>query len=261
MSFHVVVPARYGATRLPGKPLRLIAGEPMIVHAWRRAVESGADSVTVAADDQRICDVIQEQGGRAVMTRTDHVSGTDRLAEVVERDGLSANSVVVNLQGDEPLMDPALVATVASALARAPGADLATLATPIATGRELFDPNVVKVIIDRNGLARYFSRAPIPWVRGLFGGCSIDEPPAELPAGTPFLRHLGLYAYRVSALRALCAEPPVAVERAESLEQLRALDMGMAIHVTAIGRTPGHGVDTEADLARVEHELARRGGS
>lgn len=251
MSFHVIVPARYGATRLPGKPLRLLAGEPMIVHTWRRALASGAASVTVAADDPRIVDAVKGAGGQALLTRPDHPSGTDRVHEVVVTNGLAGDQVVVNLQGDEPLMSPELVAAVAGALRAGADASVATAATPIDSVDELFNPNVVKVVFDRAGLAHYFSRAPIPWVRGLFDGGK----PEHLPPEPSFWRHLGLYAYRVDALRTLCAHPTVAYERAESLEQLRALDLGLRIHVTTTDQAPGPGVDTEADAERVDSIL------
>jgi 3-deoxy-manno-octulosonate cytidylyltransferase (CMP-KDO synthetase) len=247
--FHVVIPSRYGATRLPGKPLRLIAGKPMIAHVLERGREAGAASVTVATDDERIVKVVEEHGGVAMMTRADHVSGTDRLHEVATAKGWSDDTIVVNLQGDEPGM-PGSAARLAASLLEDPRAGIATLATPIRAPQELFDPNTVKVVLDDAGFARYFSRAPIPWVRGAF-----DVVPAALPEGVPFLRHLGLYAYRVGVLRRLCAAPPAAIERAESLEQLRALALGVAILVGILDSPPSHGVDSEADLARIQDEL------
>jgi 3-deoxy-manno-octulosonate cytidylyltransferase (CMP-KDO synthetase) len=239
---------------LPGKPLRLIAGRPMIEHVWRRATEAGADEVLVATDDDGIRDVVEHFGGHAVMTSPDHPSGTDRLAEVAAQLGWPDDAVVVNLQGDEPCMDPAAVRRVA-ALLDEPDAGMATLATPIREPADLFDPAVVKVVIDAAGNARWFSRAPIPWVRGHFAPGS--GPPAALPPGMPFLRHLGLYAYRVGILRQLCATPPQPYETAEALEQLRALVIGVLIRIAVLDNDPGHGVDTEADLARAERELAR----
>jgi len=253
-AFHVVIPARYGSTRLPGKPLREIAGRPMIAHVWDRAVEAGASLVLVATDDERIRAVVEGFGGRAVMTSPDHPSGTDRLAEVAEREGWSEDTVVVNLQGDEPAMPGRAVRLVATALREHAEAGIATLATPIHDATTLFDPNVVKVVVDDAGRAGYFSRAPIPWVRGVFDG----GPPAALPPDVPFLRHLGLYAYRVGVLRRLCRETPSPLERAESLEQLRALARGVAIVVRILDNAPSHGVDSEADLARIQHELAGR---
>lgn len=256
MTFKVVIPARIGSTRLPGKPLRLIAGRPMIEHVWQRATESGAAEVLVATDDDQIRAAVERFGGRALMTSPDHPSGTDRLAEVVARLGWPDDAIVVNLQGDEPCMDPAAVRRVADLLSEGQGG-MATLATPIHDPAELFDPAVVKVVVDAAGLARWFSRAPIPWVRGHFAPGA--APPAGLPPEIPFLRHLGLYAYRAGILRQLCALPVQPYERAECLEQLRALIMGIPIHIAILDKAPGHGVDTEADLARAEAVLSRRG--
>jgi 3-deoxy-manno-octulosonate cytidylyltransferase (CMP-KDO synthetase) len=253
-SFRVVIPARYGATRLPGKPLRQLLGRPLVVHAALRGLESGADEVVVAADDERICAAVEGSGARAVLTSPDHASGTDRIAEVALAADWADDDIVVNVQGDEPAVDPKLVRRVAAALSENAVASMSTAATPIREPDELFDPNVVKVVIGDTGLARYFSRAPIPWVRGAF---ELGRAPDRLPPGVPFLRHIGLYGYRVGALRRICAEPPRASERAESLEQLRALSLGIDIHVTVVTGYAGHGVDTESDLARAEAALAR----
>jgi 3-deoxy-manno-octulosonate cytidylyltransferase (CMP-KDO synthetase) len=205
--FHLVIPARYGASRLPGKPLRMLQGRPMIEHVWRRGVESGAASVLVATDDERVQAAVLGFGGDAWMTSPEHASGTDRLAEVAERAGWPDDALVVNLQGDEPCMPAAAIRRVANLLAEPidASAGMATCATPILTPEELFDPAVVKVVVDDRGLARWFSRAPMPWVRGWFVA---GTRPAALPPGVPFLRHLGLYAYRVHVLRHLCAMPP-----------------------------------------------------
>ncbi len=280
LPFHVVIPSRFGATRLPGKPLRLIAGVPMIEHVHRRALAAGALSVTVATDDERIRRAVEGFGGVAVMTAPEHASGTDRLAEVARREGWPSDAIVVNLQGDEPCMDPAAIAAVAALLGPPVGAaprepvagdpverdpavgapargDIATLATPLRAPEELFSPDVVKVIVGDDGLARWFTRAPVPWVRGQFDVAS--GPPATLPEGVPFLRHLGLYAYRVGVLLRLCSAPVHPHERAESLEQLRGLAMGYAIRVGVLDDAPGQGVDTEADLARAEVILAAAG--
>jgi 3-deoxy-manno-octulosonate cytidylyltransferase (CMP-KDO synthetase) len=246
---HVVIPARYGATRLPGKPLRAIAGRPMIEHVVRRATESGAASVVVATDDERIVAAVEGFGGRAVMTSKEHASGTDRVAEAVA--ALAGDAVVVNVQGDEPCIDPAAIRRAASLVED--GGEMATLATPIVDPEELFTTSVVKVVVDGRGVARWFSRAPLPWVRGLFEAGR----PEELPAGIPFLRHLGLYAYRADVVRRLSAAPPDRYELAESLEQLRALALGIEIRI-AIVDAPGVGVDTEADLARAEALLGAR---
>jgi len=248
MAFHVVIPARYGATRLPGKPLRSIAGRPMIEHVHERAVEAGAASVVVATDDVRVMEAVEAFGGVAALTRADHASGTDRVAEVAARQGWPPGEVVVNLQGDEPRMPSAAITAVAELLQRR-DTDMATLATPIDDPDELFSPHVVKVIVDDRDGARWFSRAPIPWVRDAFAP---GEVPEVLPAGVPFLRHLGLYAYRVEALRRITALSSHLHEEAERLEQLRALADGMSIAVHVLAERPGHGVDTPEDLARVD---------
>ncbi|MBI2897124.1 MAG: 3-deoxy-manno-octulosonate cytidylyltransferase [Deltaproteobacteria bacterium] len=257
-SFRVVIPSRYGATRLPGKPLRLLAGRPLIEHVWRRAVESAATTVIVATDDERVRAVVEGFGGVAWMTSPDLPSGTDRIAAVAARGGWADDEVVVNLQGDEPCMPPAAIRAVAMLLAGRPAdqAAIATCATPIREPAELFDPAVVKVVVDDAGLARWFSRAPIPWVRGRFEPGA--APPAELPEAVPFLRHLGLYAYRAGVLGRICAAPPHPHERAESLEQLRALCLGIGICVRVLEGPFGPGVDTEADLRSTEAFLARR---
>jgi 3-deoxy-manno-octulosonate cytidylyltransferase (CMP-KDO synthetase) len=246
--FVVVIPARMASTRLPGKPLLLIGGRPMIAHVLERARESGAAQVLVATDDASIVDAVTKVGGEAILTSSDHRSGTDRLAEVVAARELPADTIVVNLQGDEPLLDGALIARVAKSLHERPAFALATLATPIPTGAELFNPNVVKVVTDAAGRALYFSRAPIPWVRDAF---SADKIPTELPPDTPFLRHIGLYAYRAATLTRLAATAASPLELAESLEQLRALSIGLAIHVERVDAPPPAGVDTAEDLERV----------
>ena len=251
-TFKVVIPARYAATRLPGKPLAEIAGRPMIAHVWDRAVESGAAEILVACDDERIVGAVERFGGRAVLTSPEHASGTDRIAEVAAREGWPDDAMVVNLQGDEPALPGAAIREVAAALAAHRAAGIATVATPIREPAELFDPDVVKVVLDDLGFARWFSRAPLPWVRGAFE----RGPPAALPDGIPFLRHLGLYAYRVGVLRALCAAPPAPHESVERLEQLRALTRGVAIVVAVMDSVGSRGVDSPADLARIRNELA-----
>lgn len=245
--FKVVIPARYGSTRLPGKPLRLLAGRPMVEHVYRRARESGAAQVVIATDDARIETAARGFGAEVVLTSPDHPSGTDRLAEVVDRLGWVDDSVVVNVQGDEPLMPPALIRQVADNLAAHPEAAIATLGTPLDDAAEFFDPNVVKVVADRQGLALYFSRAPIPWDRdGFVRGRD------RLPPGIPHRRHLGLYAYRAAFLRAYRDLEPAPLERSEMLEQLRALWHGYRIHVADAVAQPGPGVDVETDAQRVE---------
>lgn len=243
MGFRVAIPARYAASRLPGKPLRLIHGRPMLEYVFRQAQASGADEVVVATDDERIREVAVGFGATVVMTSPDHASGTDRLAEVADQLGWSARQVVVNLQGDEPLMPPGLICQVAENLQRFPVAGIATVAVPIASREEVMDPNVVKVVCDGAGFALYFSRAAIPH-------CRDGLPPADTLAGL-YRRHLGLYAYRVEVLRRYPRLLPSPAEQRECLEQLRALHHGIAIHVQEAVEAPPAGVDTEADLIRV----------
>lgn len=245
VEFTVIIPARYGSVRFPGKPLAMLAGKPMIQHVHARALESGAAQVLIATDDERIAEVARNFGAKVVMTRADHPSGTDRLAEVVALRGLHDSDIVINLQGDEPLMRPALIHQVAAALAQRQEADIATLATPLYEWDDVFDPSLVKVIRNREGYALYFSRAPIPWDRDNFNVKS-----GRLTAG--YLRHLGIYAYRVSFLRRYPCLSEVEMERAESLEQLRALWHGARIYVGVANDVPGPGVDTPADLEQVE---------
>lgn len=250
MTFKVVIPARYASSRLPGKPLLELAGEPMLRHVHRRALESGADEVVIATDDARIREVAEGFGAEVCMTGADHQSGTDRIGEVAAQCGWADDTLVVNLQGDEPLMPPQLLRQVGADLAAFPEADVATLCTRIHTAAELFDPHAVKVVMDRAGYALYFSRAAIPWDRDAF---SISRD--ELAPGSEHFRHLGIYAYRAGFLRrygVLEACPP---ERMESLEQLRVMWHGGRIHVTEASVLPGPGVDTEADLERVRRHL------
>ncbi|MCU0767462.1 MAG: 3-deoxy-manno-octulosonate cytidylyltransferase [Gammaproteobacteria bacterium] len=247
--FNVVIPARYASTRLPGKPLADIAGKPMIWHVWERAVASGATRVVVATDDARVEAAARAFGADVLVTRADHRSGTDRIAEVAERLGWADDAIVVNLQGDEPTMPPALLRQVAADLAAHPDAAMATLGVPITGRDELFDPNVVKAVVDGRGWALYFSRAPIPWHRDSFPAARV------LPAGVDFVRHLGLYAYRVGFLRAFVAWPAAPLEQCESLEQLRALWHGARIRLGLACEAPGPGVDTPADLDAVRRSL------
>lgn len=242
--FKVVIPARYGSVRLPGKPLLEIAGKPMIRHVVERARASGAGEVVVATDDPRIVAACAAFGADALLTRTDHQSGSDRVAEVIARRGWSPETVVVNLQGDEPCMPPALIDQVAGALAGLPDLGMATLAYPIGDGETLFDPHVVKVVADAAGRALYFSRAPVPWHRDEFMGRR-----TVLPRSVAFLRHIGLYAYRAGFLARYVAWAPSPLELAESLEQLRVLWHGERIHVEVATQAPGPGVDTAQDLA------------
>lgn len=252
-SFGVIIPARYGATRLPGKPLREIAGKPMILHVCDNARESGARFVWVATDDPRIERVVAEAGVDVLLTSPEHRSGTDRLAEVVRRKELGPSEVVVNVQGDEPLLPSSLIRLAAEGLGTHPLASIATLAAPLRTKAEFDNPNIVKVVLNRLGFAEYFSRAALPFVRD-------PSPVAEGGLALPLeaLRHIGIYAYRVDALLQLAAQPPVMQEVCESLEQLRALWLGLAIHVGVVEQAPSHGVDTEDDLRRVSELLNQR---
>jgi 3-deoxy-manno-octulosonate cytidylyltransferase (CMP-KDO synthetase) len=248
--FRVVIPVRYGAVRLPGKPLIDIGGRPLIARVFERARASGADEVVVATDDGRIADACRAFGADVELTASDHASGSDRIAEVIERRGWGEDDIVVNLQGDEPCMPPLLVDQVAADLAAHPGAAVATLCAAIDDAAVLFDPHVVKVATDAEGFALYFSRAPIPWHRDEFLGSR-----SRLPAAVPFLRHIGLYAYRAGFLARFVAWPPSPLEQAEALEKLRALWHGQRIHVSLAAEMPGPGVDTPDDVARVKAHL------
>jgi 3-deoxy-manno-octulosonate cytidylyltransferase (CMP-KDO synthetase) len=254
-AYTIVIPARYASTRLPGKPLILLGGKPMIVRVCENAARTSAAHVCVATDDARIEKVVRDAGFTALLTSPNHASGTDRLAEVVEQLKLTPEHIVVNVQGDEPLLEPTLVERMALALHQHADAGIATLATPIHSPEELFDPNVVKVVRSKRGMALYFSRAPIPWARGKF---LPKELPSTLPEGVPYLRHVGLYAYRSGTITEIAKTAPPAFEQAESLEQLRAQYLGIGIHVTVVDEPPGHGVDTEEDVRRVEALLAKR---
>jgi 3-deoxy-manno-octulosonate cytidylyltransferase (CMP-KDO synthetase) len=246
--FIVAIPARYAASRLPGKPLRAIAGVPMVVRVARRALAAGARAVVVATDDARIADALAGEDLTICMTRADHASGTDRLAECARRLGWDARQIVVNLQGDEPFAPAAGIRAVAAALAAA-GTEMATLAAPIVDSETLFDPNAVKVVCDAAGRALYFSRAPIPWERDRFARDRLGAPSAAAR------RHIGIYAYRAGFLQTFAALPPGRLEMLEALEQLRVLEAG---HAIAVADTPvpfPPGVDTEDDLRRAEAHL------
>ncbi|MBB3101876.1 3-deoxy-manno-octulosonate cytidylyltransferase [Azomonas macrocytogenes] len=245
-AYTVVIPARYASSRLPGKPLLDIAGKPMIQHVWARACESGAERVVVATDDRRILDACMSFGAETLMTRSDHESGTDRLAEVAERLGLADDAIVVNVQGDEPLIPPQVIDQVARNLAEHSEAAIATLAEPLPDAVALFNPNVVKVLSDMNGLALTFSRAPLPWARDCFAA-SRDS----LPENIPYRRHIGIYAYRAGFLADFVAWGPCWLEATECLEQLRALWHGKRIHVADSLVALAPGVDTAQDLERV----------
>jgi len=246
MSFTVLIPARYASTRLPGKPLADIGGKPMVVRVAERALDSGAARVVVATDDERVRAAVVAHGLTACMTRADHPTGTDRLAEAAVALGLADDEIVVNVQGDEPLLDPALMRAMAVLLAAHPDAAMATACHPIADVAEAFNPNVVKVVLDAAGHALYFSRATIPWARDAFA-----QAKDALPPGLPLYRHYGLYAYRMPFLRAFPGLDPAPIERFEALEQLRALWHGFRIVVEITHGTPAPGIDTPEDLARV----------
>ena len=246
-AFRVVIPARYASQRLPGKPLLDIAGKPMIQHVYERACESGAQDVVVATDDARIQEAVKGFSGQVCMTSAEHASGTDRIAEVTQTLGWSGDTIVVNLQGDEPLMPPQLLSQVAQALVSHSDADMSTLAVPLSEPDQLFDPNVVKVVVDREGYALYFSRASIPWKRDVFQFGAI--PATSWLDGVH--RHLGIYAYRAGFLAGYAKLPISPIERMESLEQLRVLWNGGRIAVDISGQAPPAGVDTAEDLMRV----------
>lgn len=247
VAFKVVIPARLNSARLPGKVLLPILGKPMIEHVWRAACASGADEIIIATDDARVASAAQGFGATVVMTRAAHQSGTDRLADVAVQRGWADDVLIVNLQGDEPLMPPALLDAAAALLAADRTADIATFAHPLTAAADFANPNVVKVVRDAHGHALYFSRAAIPhWRDG--GG----QPPGAPSA----LRHIGLYAYRVAALKAFSALPPAPLEACEALEQLRALTHGLRIHVGLLETPPPHGVDTQADLEAVINRMS-----
>lgn len=253
MSFRIVIPARYGSTRFPGKPLVQIAGRPLLQWVYALALETGAERVAVATDDARVAAVARDFGAEVVMTAPGHASGTDRIAEATGILGWADDVIVVNLQGDEPLMPVALPGEVAATLERHANAAVATVATPIDSLEEFLDPNVVKVVVGAGGRALYFSRAPVPWSR--------DGATAGLASQRDFAlarRHLGLYAYRVGALRRIAALPVAALEDCEKLEQLRALAAGLEIRVIESSARPGADVNTPVDVARVESLLRAR---
>lgn len=251
MEFRVVIPARYASTRLPGKPLVEIAGKPLVRHVHQRAVESAAAEVVVATDDERVAEAARGFGAHVCATGSHHHSGSDRIAEVLEKLAWPEDTCVVNLQGDEPCMPSALINQVAEDLQEHPAAAMATLAGSIADCTQLFDPHVVKVVTDAEGYALYFSRAPIPWHREEFLKGEVP-----LPKSVEFRRHIGLYAYRAGFLRRYVNWTPPPVEIAESLEQLRVLWNGERIHVSRAVREPGPGVDTRDDVVIVEALLA-----
>ena len=252
--FHVVIPARFASSRFPGKALALLAGRPVLEHVWRQARRSAAAEVLIATDDDRIASAARSFGAEVVLTRTSHRSGTDRAAEVATLRGWPDDALVVNCQGDAPLIPPACINQVAALLVAQPGAALATLCTPIVTVEDYHNPNVVKVVCAADGRALYFSRAPIP-----SASHAVNAAGEGASAVPPSLRHVGLYGYRAGALRQLASAPPCALEAMESLEQLRALWLGLDIRVALAVELLGPDVDTPQDLERAA-EFLRRGG-
>jgi len=252
LPFAVLIPARLASTRLPDKPLADIAGLPMVVRVAQRALQSSAERVVVAADDARIVAACEAHGVQALLTRTDHASGSDRLAEACAQLGLADDAIVVNVQGDEPLIDPALIDAVAHTLASHPDAAMSTAAHAIESLEDFLNPNVVKAVLDAQGNALYFSRAPIPWWRDGFAKGGVTA----LPQSPAALRHIGIYGYRAGFVRQFPSLPPAPVEATEALEQLRALWHGhrIAVHVSA--HAPGPGIDTPEDLERVRALLS-----
>jgi 3-deoxy-manno-octulosonate cytidylyltransferase (CMP-KDO synthetase) len=248
--FHVIIPARFGSTRLPGKPLLMIGARPIIQWVWQSARASGAASVVIATDDERIRAAVMKFGAECLMTSPQHASGTDRVAEISRAKQLADDDVVVNLQGDEPAMPGEVIAKVARALLDDASSDIATAVAPIESLREFLDPNCVKALRAEDGRALYFSRAPVPWPRD-----SIAADQSMAFAGA--WRHIGLYAYRVRSLLQFAAWPPTPLESTEKLEQLRALEHGMRIHLVRLAQSPPAGVDTPADLDRLRALLQK----
>ncbi|TCQ89195.1 MULTISPECIES: 3-deoxy-manno-octulosonate cytidylyltransferase [Rahnella] len=250
MSFIAIIPARFGSSRLPGKPLADINGKPMVVHVMERALESGAKRVIVATDHPDVAKAVEAAGGEVCLTRPDHESGTERLAEVIELCQFADDEIIVNVQGDEPLIPPVIIRQVADNLAKS-GAGMATLAVPIETAEEAFNPNAVKVVRDARGYALYFSRATIPWERERFAV-------SKETVGDTFLRHIGIYAYRAGFIRQYVKWEPSQLEHIELLEQLRVLWYGEKIHVDVAKAIPSVGVDTAEDLERVRAILGHK---
>jgi 3-deoxy-manno-octulosonate cytidylyltransferase (CMP-KDO synthetase) len=252
MSFTVVIPARYGSTRLPGKPLLDIAGKPMVQRVWEQACCSAAGQVVIATDDARIADTAQAFGAQVCITSTEHPSGTDRLQQVAQEMGWPDDHIVVNVQGDEPLIPPVVIDQVALNLAGHAQAGIATLCEDITELDELINPNAVKVVSDARGMALYFSRAPIPWPRDAFA-----EGQQLMPGQGHWYRHIGIYAYRTGFLHQYVTWQPAPVEQLEHLEQLRALHNGVGIHVARASQSVPGGVDTEEDLKAVRARLGQ----
>ncbi|WP_455011593.1 3-deoxy-manno-octulosonate cytidylyltransferase [Haemophilus parahaemolyticus] len=250
MSFTVIIPARYASSRLPRKPLADIAGKPMIQHVWEKAQQAGANRVIIATDHEEIEQVAKTFSAEVCMTSTEHNSGTERLAEVIEKMAIADDEIIVNVQGDEPLIPPAIIQQVAQNLSENQ-VNMATLAVKLETKEELFNPNCVKVVTDQKGIALYFSRAAIPFARDHFADCN-----DAFVASQPYLRHIGIYAYRAKFVNQYIRWQPTVLEKLESLEQLRALWYGEKIHVELAKEAPQVGVDTLEDLERVRQILS-----
>ncbi|MDG2940557.1 3-deoxy-manno-octulosonate cytidylyltransferase [Bisgaard Taxon 10/6] len=254
-TFTVIIPARFASSRLPGKPLADIAGKPMIRHVWEKARQSGASRVVVATDNEQVKNAVLQFGGEVCMTSEKHNSGTERLAEVVEKLGIADDEIIVNIQGDEPLIPPVIVRQVAANLAKYQ-VNMASLAVKIEEAQELFNPNAVKVLTDRAGYVLYFSRAAIPWNRDQFAGIAANTKRLDdLQLGDHYLRHIGIYAYRAGFIKQYAQWQPTALEKIESLEQLRVLWYGERIHVELAEEVPAVGVDTPEDLEKVRSIL------
>ena len=252
MTFKVVIPARYASVRLPGKPLLDIGGKPMVVRVVEQALQSGADEVVVATDHEKIAAAVVQYGYQAVMTRTDHASGTDRISEVVELQGWGDQAIVVNVQGDEPLISPLLIKDVATDLAQHAEAAIATACHPLHDKSAIMNSSVVKVVLDKAGYALYFSRAPIPYARDAY------DAGEDAPDGLPVYKHVGIYAYRADFLKQYKRLAPAPIERFEMLEQLRAMWHGYKISVLVAEHSPAIGVDTKADLEYVRTVLLQQ---
>ena len=259
-AFNVVIPARFASTRLPGKPLADICGQPMILHVVSRALDSGAAEVVVATDDERVAETVSGVGYEVALTRADHASGSDRVMEVATQRGWKEDVRVINLQGDEPLIPPSVIVQVAELLEGPGSVEVATLCEPLAGRSALFDPNVVKVVRSQQGLALYFSRAPVPYARDEFAAAKTGSAEVELlPRPDLWFRHIGIYGFTVRSLSRFVGLPQSALESTEALEQLRMLDFGMAIRVEeAVAPVPG-GVDTPQDLTRVREVVGAAG--
>ncbi len=248
--YKIVIPARYGSSRLPGKPLIDLAGKPMVQHVFERAVATGVTDIVIATDDQRIFDVASDFGAQVLMTSLDHENGTERICEVAREMNWQDSDVIVNLQGDEPLIPRSLIELTAQGLLKNPSAGMSSLCAAITSDKDAFDPNVVKAVLDNSGFALYFSRAPIPWDRELY-----KSGLEKMTKQSAVYRHIGMYGYRVSFLKEYEKMQMTALEQVECLEQLRALSYGIKIHMSVIDQPPGHGVDTQEDAKRVAQLL------